>query len=359
VPTGGAGGKTFVNSIPHDTIMNFSPDYLILMLTDACNLECAYCYLGKNKSGHTMSPTVIDRAIDLAMASGTPFHMQLSGGEPTLVPQAVFHAAEQVRRLSPASTLGLQTNATCIDRAMADMMLRFRMDVGVSLDGPPQIQEKLRGKAKETFQGLQYLEERGIPFTVTTVVTRENVAHLHSLVMVLGGFTQARGMGLDLLVHKGNAAKTLAPDPLDLQEGIKKMVPALNTVNRMRHIPLQLRELNRLTTAVQGKGTTHFCHATIHKSLAVTPRGALYPCTQTAFDSDFSWGTLDKPRFMDAPASLARVVQESDLDRDRCHTCPLAGRCPGDCPGRVYYNGNAHLACVMYKTLFSQMSALP
>ncbi|MFK5953206.1 MAG: radical SAM protein, partial [Desulfobacterium sp.] len=146
-----------MNSIPYDIPINFSPDYLILMLTDACNLECAYCYLGKHKSSHTMAPSIIDRAIDLALASGTPFHVQLSGGEPTLVPQAVCHAAQRLRTLSPTSTLGLQTNATCIDKAMADMMLRFHMDVGVSLDGPPHIQEKLRGKAKETFQGLQYL----------------------------------------------------------------------------------------------------------------------------------------------------------------------------------------------------------
>lgn len=342
-----------MNSIPHAIPMNFSPDYLILMLTDACNLDCAYCYLGKHKSSHTMAPHTIDRAIDLALASETPFHVQLSGGEPTLVPQAVCHAAQRLRTLSPASTLGLQTNATCIDKAMADMMLRFHMDVGVSLDGPPHIQEKLRGKAKETFQGLQYLEERKIPFAVTTVVTRENVSHLHALVMVLGGFAQARGLGLDLLVHKGNAPKGLAPDPSALEKGIKKMVTALDVVNRMRHIPLQLRELNRLISPVRGKTTSYFCHAAIHKSLAVTPRGDLYPCSQTAFDPDFSWGTLDNPHFMNAPMSLARVDQARDLGREDCRTCFLADKCPGDCPGRIHYNGNAQLSCVMYKTLFT------
>ncbi|SMC38889.1 uncharacterized protein SAMN02746065_101295 [Desulfocicer vacuolatum DSM 3385] len=332
--------------------MDFSPDYLILMLTDACNLECAYCYLGNHKSTHTMAPHTIDRAMDLALASGTPFHVQLSGGEPTLAPRAVFHAAKKVRTLSPDSTLGIQTNATCIDNAMADMMLDFHMDVGVSLDGPPQIQEKLRGKAKKTFLGLQYLEDRQIPFTVTTVVTRENVSHLHALVMVLGGFAQARGLGLDLLVNKGNAKNHLVPDPCELEQGITKMMTALDGVNRLRPIPLQLRELNRLTSSARGRDNCHFCHAAVNKSLAVTPEGGLYPCTQTAFDPDFFWGTLENPHFMDAPASLSGLKRAGNFDPEYCGACPLKGRCPGDCPGRIYYNGNAALACVMYKTLY-------
>ena len=153
-----------------------------------------------------MTTGTIDRALELSLASNRSFHVQLSGGEPTLAPDAVFYAAEKVRRLSPSSTLGLQTNATRIDRAMADMMLEFNMDVGVSLDGPPGIQERLRGMARETFEGIKYLEEREIPFTVTTVVTRENLSHLDQLVLMLGGFTNARGVGLDLLVNRGNAA---------------------------------------------------------------------------------------------------------------------------------------------------------
>lgn len=311
-----------------------------------------------------MSTGIIDRALGLALESNRPFHVQLSGGEPTLVPEAVFHAAERVRRLSLSSTLGIQTNATGIDRAMADMMLKFNMDVGVSLDGPPRIQERLRGMARETFQGIKYLEEREIPFTVTTVVTRENLLHLDQLALMLGGFTNARGIGLDLLVKKGNVANAplasgpdpLVPDPHELKVGIKKMVTALNMVNRMRKIPIQLRERNRLKSTLNGKGPTHFCRAAINKSLAVTPLGDLYPCTQTAFDPDFYWGNLENPKFMNSRASLAGLCVKEPSNIETCRTCPLEDRCPGDCPGRTYYNGNTLLACAMYKGLFAQLN---
>ena len=49
----------------------------------------------------------------------------------------------------------------------------------------------------------------------------------------------------------------------------------------------------------------------------------------------------------------ARVDPARDLGREDCQICLLADRCPGDCPGIIYYNGNAQLACVMYKTLFA------
>lgn len=311
-----------------------------------------------------MSPGMIDRALGLALASNRPFHVQLSGGEPTLAPEAVSYAAERVRWLSPSSTLGIQTNATRIDRAMADMMLKFNMDVGVSLDGPPRIQERLRGRAGETFQGIKYLEERNIPFTVTTVVTRENMPYLDQLILMLGGFINARGIGLDLLVKKGNAANSpvtagadfLVPAPHELKLEIKKMVTALTMVNRMRKIPIQLRELNRLKYTLNGKPTTHFCRAAVNKSLAVTPLGDLYPCTQTAFDPDFSWGNLDAPNFMNSRASLAGLSGKTKSNPKNCRICPLEDRCPGDCPGRIYYNDNAHLACAMYKALFAQLN---
>lgn len=335
--------------------MIFSPSYLILMLTDACNLNCAYCYLGKNKSSRVMDKRIIDRSIALALKSGTPFHLQLSGGEPTLVPGLVQYAANKMRKETPHSTIGIQTNATRIDKHMTTLMARYNLDVGISLDGTPDIQEKLRGKASETFRGLQLLEEEGIHFNITTVVTRDNADDLYRLLLLLGGFSRAGGIGLDLLVHKGNARKNQSPEPVQLKKGLEKMMKALETVNQMRNTPLQFRELARLKNQNRQNENTLFCHAAAGKSLAVTPDGHLYPCTQTAFDPVFSLGTLEHPDFPKAATALSIPGPHPPENNFSCNTCPLETKCPGDCPGRTYYNRfkNPHLACIMYRAILN------
>ncbi len=340
------------------------PSYLILMLTGACNLDCSYCYLGDNKDQKSMDERLIDRSIGLAASSGRPFHVQLSGGEPTLVPHLIEHAAKKVRELSPGSTIGLQTNATLLDHEIAGMMDRFQIDVGISLDGPPNVQASTRGAAPATFKGMEILERNKICFNVTTVVTRENADSLYKLPLVLGGYSRVRGIGLDLLINKGNAQKGRAGQPAEpgqLENGLKQMVQALDTVNKMRKQGLQLRELSRIKDQALGSENPCFCQAAAGKSMVVTPDGTLYPCTQTAFDPLFCLGTLDDPRPLNQGVSLKGAFLNRAKGRKDCGNCALTLNCPGECPSRLYYNRQdpVQLACVIYQTLAQSLKLNP
>jgi len=66
--------------------------YLVLWPTAACDLACSYCYR-RDRRGARMPIEVADAALDLveegARATGRPAHVQLAGGEPTLVPSVV------------------------------------------------------------------------------------------------------------------------------------------------------------------------------------------------------------------------------------------------------------------------------
>jgi len=45
-----------------------------------------------------------------------------------------------------------------------------------------------------------------VPFRVTTVVGHDNVLSLYKVALLLAGFTNSRGLGLDLLINKDRAA---------------------------------------------------------------------------------------------------------------------------------------------------------
>ena len=323
--------------------------YLILAVTSRCNLRCSYCYLGAG--GHRDMPDrILERALDLVAAGSGPRHVQITGGEPTLVPEKIRRIGQRCRQMACPPSVAIQTNATLLTEELVGILRSFRIRVGVSLDGTPEIQERLRGGADQTLRGLALLDSRGIPFRVTTVVSAENVLFLDRLALMLAGYAHCRGIGLDLLVAKGRAKEggIRPPPPAALRQGVARLAAVLDMVNQGRRVPLALRELDLLRDKRRRHNKQQpFCHAAVGQSLAVTPQGELYPCGQTMYDPFFSLGTLDAPR--PAAGKPLTAIRLSSAD---CGACAIASRCPGDCPSRGHYSPAARpLACELYRAL--------
>ncbi len=390
--------------------------YIVLLLTTACNLKCAYCYRGGTASSSQkehagidndsfcMPRSTIEKIILLAGESGSKFHVQLTGGEPTFEPELIKWTIDCIQKHNFAATIGIQTNGTIIDTSLIRMFREHNIQVGVSLDGVHDIQEKLRGKSILTLKGLKLLSNFCIPFQVTCVVTEHNAAHLDRLALLLGSFGSVRGIGLDLLVCKGRAVKGNCVYPCledDLRKGIKKLLQALAYVNRHRSNPIKLRELEALKRSYALKKSTSFCYAMTDEAIAVHPDGRIYPCAQLIDDPVFAMGDINnlyrffqqektkrfcnnkttgstrgginvsydnsaqKSRLNKKPpkqtlhhgqCSHQEILNLCTLENDNCRKCPVFGFCPGDCPARLYYNDDdtVHLACIMYQTLWEE-----
>ena len=333
--------------------------YLILIVTTRCNLLCRYCYNGEVCNARDMSEDVVNRTLDIASQGEGPIHIQITGGEPTLVPDKIAMVLENVRRrITRPYTIGIQTNGTFLNLDLAREFKKYGVQVGISLDGPPGVNERLRGGTGATLRGLGILESCEVPFRITTVVTNQNVQFLDKLVYMLAGFKEIRGIGLDLLVRKGrvfsnsndNAAVSL-PTSDELRHSIRSLLSALDEINRRRSVPIVLREREKLEKAFSIKRRGFFCHASKGESMAVRPDGSIFPCGQTAGDLRFFAGdvwTWDKTKL----GSLSLF----ELAEDRCSNCPIREFCPGDCPSRVAYNqDDAILMCDIYRTIWEMI----
>ena len=324
--------------------------YLVLWLTTACNLRCRYCYRGEQPV-RSMPLPVVEAALRLACSSGLPFHVQLAGGEPTLEPELIAAVGKIVRTAGWPSTMGLQTNGTLLDDSLIELCRTYGIAVGLSLDGPPDIQQYLRGKAGETFRGLDLLARHNIPVRVTTVLSAANVAHLGDLILSLAVFPNVQGAGLDPLLRKGSAleAEALGPSVDAIRSGVSKMFTTLARINALRGRSLQWREQNAVAQALAKQGKIQpYCHACSGQSLAVSPDGTVYPCGQAVGDPAMKVGTVDHIDWR----KLREMYQGVHLSGD-CRNCLLEGRCPGDCPSRLTYNSDAaqHAMCVVYQTI--------
>ena len=334
--------------------MSKYPRYLVLLLTTECNLHCVYCYREERGPVQSMTREVAEKGLRLAAATGHTFHVQLTGGEPTLEPELIEWIASFIRKKGLPATIGIQTNGTILDASLIRMFKHYNIQVGVSLDGPPDFHEKLRGKSGPTIRGLKLLSDQDLPFRVTCVVTGENVAVMDRLALLLGSFPTARGIALDLLVCKGHAFKgdcVSPPSPAELKNGLKKLAQTLGWINANRSHPIKLRELESLKQAAKKSNRPNFCHASKGEAMAVHPSGTIYPCAQTVGDPCFACGTVEAPN-----KESFDVLGKYSLRSEQCNDCPVSGFCPGDCPSRLYYNDDQTrcLACVMYQTLWKK-----
>jgi uncharacterized protein len=119
-----------------------------------CNLACAYCFyreketLFPSPAAHRMSEAVLEETLRQLFAQPIPaVSIGWQGGEPTLMGLPFFQKAVDLQvRFGKGKSVGngLQTNGLLIDGAWAEFFKKYRILVGLSLDGPGHVHDRYR-----------------------------------------------------------------------------------------------------------------------------------------------------------------------------------------------------------------------
>jgi len=137
------------------------PSEVSLLLSGACNLACAYCYLDRKRPRATMRWDTLAAALDAALGSGaTRLGVEFTGGEPLLEIALLERAVDFIERRRPAGTrveFSLTTNGTLLTRALLSSLFARGFAIRLSFDGISAVQD-LRGPG--TFAGLDRLLDR-------------------------------------------------------------------------------------------------------------------------------------------------------------------------------------------------------
>ena len=157
---------------------------LVLSLTGQCNFACRYCYAAEHERS-MMSPETALAAVKLAADGGERFVIQFSGGEPLLNFDCLKAVVDYVHKEKLPAVLQLQTNGSLLTDKIAKYLYKNKVAIGVSLDGRPAVNDKLRlkkngyGATGEILKGIEVLRRNNIARGVTCVVTSENVDTLY------------------------------------------------------------------------------------------------------------------------------------------------------------------------------------
>lgn len=152
---------------------------LVVKVAERCNLNCTYCYMYNHEDKSFlhrpkfMSDDVFDQLLRRIHEYCRTYEQHsmtlcLHGGEPTLIGAGRMDRMIVRARNVLGDCLGdvlIQTNATLIDDEWVAVFKRNNILVGVSLDGPPQVNDAVRvdhqggGSYARTLQGIKLLQE--------------------------------------------------------------------------------------------------------------------------------------------------------------------------------------------------------
>jgi len=152
---------------------------VILKIVERCNINCSYCYvfnLGNNawmQHPKYIKPNTIEQLCDFLKRGcidikpdevGIEYH----GGEPLMYNKTKFvELCEAIKlALSPYTkvSFAMQTNAMLLSKEWVDIICRYRIGIGVSIDGPEVYHDKYRldhrgkGTYQRVIQGLRLLQ---------------------------------------------------------------------------------------------------------------------------------------------------------------------------------------------------------
>jgi len=148
------------------------PWAILMDPTSACNLHCTGCWAADYGNKLSMSYETLDSIIEQGKKLGT-FMYIYSGGEPLTRKHDIIRLCE---KHNDCAFLAF-TNATLIDEAFADEMLRVKNFVpAISVEGFEEDTDFRRGKGtyQSVLNAMEILKKKKLPFGISCCYTSKN-----------------------------------------------------------------------------------------------------------------------------------------------------------------------------------------
>jgi len=154
------------------------PWAILMDPTSACNLKCVGCWAAEYGNRLNLSYEELDDIVRQANELGCYFFLY-TGGEPLVRKADLIRLCEA----HPDSMFSAFTNATLIDEAFADEMLRVKNFIpAISAEGFEESTDSRRGKGtyQKIMRAMQILKEKKLPFGISACYTSANVQDVGS-----------------------------------------------------------------------------------------------------------------------------------------------------------------------------------
>ena len=329
----------------------FSIKTVKLQIGMACNYNCEYC-LQKRDNTETLggvpgdvTPLVSGFSQWLSKTDGRGIVFEIRGGEPLVYWKTLKPLIEQTRTLYPAAMLLITTNGSLLDMEKARWLIKHRVVVHVSHDGPGQA---VRGKdpLKEPASRkaiLHLLQEHKDSFMFCAMLNRKNQrrqAIVDYFTAETGQKDLAIGEGFfvdiydqsnfDMVLDGTDAIFYRCMALHDMQHGVIENFPIIQ--NKLVDFLRSLKEKRPLSETGQKCGLDR------PDRIAIDMKGNVLTCQNVPVTGQTQSGLSHKIGHISDFDSIRLNTATHWRHREKCPKCPVVHLCRGGC---MYIEGEA------------------
>ena len=348
---------------------------LIKPASALCNLACEYCfYLDRETDpyselpGRRMTLDTLERLVDSYLYYSFPNStFAFQGGEPTLAGLPFFEKLvefeQRFGRPNQTVSNALQTNAVLIDKNWCDLFRETNWLLGVSLDGPEEINDLYRfnkdrrGTWKRVIQSVELLKLNKVEFNILCVLSTANVEKPKEL------YRFYRSLGIDNIqfipLAEFDGLGNRLPFTITAEQYGRFMVEVFDLWWPERR-KVRIRCFDNIAEAVAGhKPGTCTMHETCDSYVVVEFNGDVYPCDFFVEGSwklgnvnDDSWGEIARR------SKRYSFASKKTIAHPECQVCEWQALCHGGCPkfrrGPRRQFEDLDYFCSSYKAIFAK-----
>jgi coproporphyrinogen III oxidase-like Fe-S oxidoreductase/sulfatase maturation enzyme AslB (radical SAM superfamily) len=331
----------------------FAPECLTIYLSSRCNLNCSYCYAAHSRSqlraaGRVGLPVLDPRWVEQAacqvakncLRKKKPFWLVIhGGGEPTLnwerLQEIVAITRHTARQLDLSWSGGIATNGV-LPEQQARWLARHFNAIGLSCDGPPDIQDRQRplvnGKGSSLWvqRSAGTMAGQGARITARATITPDTMCRQVEIVDYLCrviGADEIRFEPAYFLELRGLAAFKPQDAPIFIQHFLEARRRAGRLGHSLSFSGVRPKELHG-----------PFCQ-TLRQVLQLTPDGSIGACflctdgRQTLNQRAVIGRWMPEyDRFVLDHARIETLNRQINRISDRCRDCFNHMHCSRGCP---------------------------
>lgn len=314
--------------------MNTRPTRVVdLFLTYDCNCRCPYCFVKDRGNALSMSPAVLDRAIDWVVETADgDVDIVFLGGEPTLEPELIERAVLRARRyesMCPVRfSFTMTTNFLRMDQELAQRLAEWGVSYLVSVDGTGKRHDRarpsteyaspydvIRRKLPQMLAHQPYMGARVTPLPKNVPWLCEDLHALNQL-----GFRH-------FIVSPATGIRWSDTALDGFVEQLSNFAASRDVNDRGMPVPV----LEGIDDGDEYSG--YWGCGAGHGRVSIDASGKIFACARfNNLDPDAGLVMGDIYSGIDAHGAVTLFEQAAHAPRPVCEDCHLRDRCLGGCP---------------------------
>jgi uncharacterized protein len=296
---------------------NFLPPHLFVIMkaTRLCNLRCKYCHSWKDGLNQKMSFEVLCKTIRESLSDGNSKIIDFiwHGGETLIMTKAFYTKALWLqnfyKKQNQKISNSLQTNATLINEDWIDFFKKYNFSIGVSLDGPAEINDEKRiykngnPTSKIIINKLELLNNSGVKAGLLLVIDERSIQYGAKNILDFLVEIKATNIALLNVIPDSNESGSF----ISFDVYTRFLITLFDEWWKNYKDQIMIRELSSLVNQIKGEKPSIcvFAGGCLGQFLTIEPEGGVSACDKYIGNADYYFGNI-------LQENLSKLVMQSD-----------------------------------------------